>query len=48
MPAQDTAGAAVIAGVFMYITSELGFRMGLSKSNLALIDGEFAIRSIRM
>ncbi|UCG84130.1 MAG: hypothetical protein JSW38_04760 [Dehalococcoidia bacterium] len=48
MPAQDIVGAAVIAGIFMYLTSELGFRMGLSKSNLALIDGEFAIRSIRM
>ena len=48
MPAQDIVGAAVIAGVFMYIVSELGFRMGLSKSNLALIDGEFAIRSVRM
>jgi hypothetical protein len=48
MAVQDIVGAAVIAGIFMYITSELGFRLGLSKSNLALIDGEFAIKSIRM
>ena len=48
MPAQDIVGAAVIAGIFMYILSELGFRVGLSKSNLALIDGEFAVRSVRI
>lgn len=48
MPVQDIVGAAVIAGIFMYLTAELGYRLGLSKSNLALIDGEFAIKSIRM
>lgn len=48
MPAQDIVWAALISGIFMYVTAELGYRLGLSKSNLALIDGEFAIRSIRM
>jgi hypothetical protein len=36
--------AAVIAGVFMALVSELGFRAGLSRSNLIRIDGEFALR----
>jgi len=48
MAAQDIVTSALIAGIFMYITSELGYRLGISKSNLALIDGEFAVKSIKM
>ena len=48
MSAQYIVASAVIAGIFMYIVSELGYRLGISRSNLALIDGEFAVRSARM
>jgi hypothetical protein len=42
MSAQEMVVAAVIAGVFMAIVSELGYRLGLVRSNLILIDGGFA------
>ena len=48
MSAQEIVAAAVIAGVFMGIVSELGYRLGLVRSNLALIDGGFAQRVVNL
>ena len=48
MSAQEIVAAAVIASVFMGIVSELGYRLGLFRSNLVLIDGGFAQRVINL
>jgi len=44
MSAPEVVAAAVVAGAFMGLASELGYRLGINKSNLILIDGEFTIR----
>lgn len=36
--------AAVIAGIAMAALTELGYRLGMIKANLLLIDGEFALK----
>ncbi|OPY89475.1 MAG: hypothetical protein A4E72_01094 [Syntrophus sp. PtaU1.Bin208] len=36
--------AAVIAGIAMAVLTELGYRLGMIKANLLLIDGEFALK----
>ena len=39
--------AAIIAGAFMALTSEIGYRLGMLKSNLIIIDGAFAIERLK-
>ncbi|SEM44689.1 hypothetical protein SAMN04489760_11614 [Syntrophus gentianae] len=36
--------AAVLAGIAMAALTELGYRLGMIKANLLLIDGEFALK----
>ena len=36
--------AGLIAGIFMGITTEIGYRLGLLRSNLVIVDGSFALR----
>jgi len=38
--------AAVIAGAFMALASEIGYRLGMLKSNLIITDGAFAIERL--
>ena len=38
--------AGVIAGILMGIANEIGYRLGLLKANLVIVDGSFALRSI--
>jgi len=40
--------AAIIAGVFMALAAEAGYRLGTVRGNLLKIDGEFALRQIGM
>ena len=46
MSALETVAAGVIAGALMGLASEVACRLGVSKSNLILIDGEFALRMV--
>jgi len=46
MSAGEVVASAVIAGILMALASELGRAVGVSKSSLVLIDGEFAARMI--
>ena len=39
--------AAAIAGAFMALASEIGYRLGMLKSNLIITDGVFAIERLR-
>ena len=39
--------AAIIAGAFMALASEIGYRLGVLKSNLIIIDGQFAIERLK-
>lgn len=48
MSALEIVAAGVIAGAFMGVVSEFGYRLRLSKSNLLITDGEFATRLIGM
>lgn len=48
MSAQGVVAAAVMAGVFMGLVSELGYRLRLVRSDLALIDGEFAGKVVNL
>ncbi|MFC1983236.1 hypothetical protein ACFLV5_05600 [Chloroflexota bacterium] len=36
--------AGLIAGILMGIATEIGYRLGLLKSNLVIVDGSFALR----
>ena len=36
--------AGLIAGIFMGIITEIGYRLGLLRSNLVIVDGSFALR----
>ena len=36
--------AGLIAGILMGITTEIGYRLGLLRSNLVIVDGSFALR----
>lgn len=36
--------AGLIAGIFMGIATEIGYRLGLLRSNLVIVDGSFALR----
>jgi hypothetical protein len=47
MSAPTIVIAAVIAGVFMVLASEIGYRLGVLKSNLIIIDGAFAIERLK-
>jgi uncharacterized membrane protein YagU involved in acid resistance len=40
--------AGLIAGVIMGCISQLGYRLGILKSHLIVIDGEFALRKIQI
>ena len=39
--------AAIIAGAFMALASEIGCRLGVLKSNLIIIDGTFALKRLK-
>jgi hypothetical protein len=43
----EGVAAGVIAGVFMAIVSEIGYLLGMFKSNLIIIDGSFAARQLK-
>jgi hypothetical protein len=47
MSALTIVVAAIIAGAFMALASEIGYRLGVLKSNLIVIDGQFAIERLR-
>ena len=47
MSALNIVIAAVIAGTFMALASELGHRLSVLKSNLIVIDGAFAIERLK-
>ena len=47
MSALTIVVAAIIAGAFMALASEIGYRLGVLKSNLIIIDGQFAIERLR-
>ena len=47
MSALNIVIAAIIAGAFMALTSEIGYRLGMLKSNLIIIDGAFAIKRLK-
>jgi hypothetical protein len=47
MSALNIVIAAIIAGAFMALTSEIGCRLGMLKSNLIIIDGAFAIKRLK-
>ena len=36
--------AGLIAGIFMGIATEIGYRLGVIKANLVIVDGSFALR----
>ena len=36
--------AGLIAGILMGIATEIGYRLGLLKANLVIVDGSFALR----
>jgi len=36
--------AGLIAGILMGIANEIGYRLGLLRSNLVIVDGSFALR----
>ncbi len=40
--------AAVIAGVLMALATETGYRLGIVRGNLIQVDGEFAMKRIRI
>jgi hypothetical protein len=42
----DGLVAGLIAGIFMIVVSEIGYRLGLIRGNLVIIDGSFAWRMI--
>jgi hypothetical protein len=44
MTALAIVKAAIWAGVFMGIASEIGYRLDIARSNLFLIDGEFTLK----
>ncbi|OGO03136.1 MAG: hypothetical protein A2Y59_02515 [Chloroflexi bacterium RBG_13_52_14] len=44
----EGVAAGIIAGVFMVVVSEIGYRLGVFKSSLIIIDGSFAIRRPKM
>ena len=47
MSALNIVIAAIIAGTFMALASEIGYRLGVLKSNLIIIDGAFAIKRLK-
>ena len=47
MSALNIVIAAIIAGAFMALTSEIGCRLGVLKSNLIIIDGTFALKRLK-
>jgi hypothetical protein len=47
MSALNIVIAAVIAGTFMALASEIGHRLSVLKSNLIVIDGAFAIERLK-
>jgi hypothetical protein len=44
MTALAIVKAAVWAGIFMGLASEVGYRLNIARSNLFLIDGEFTLK----
>ena len=42
----EVIAAALIAGVFMGLANEVGYRAGIIRGNLLQVDGEFALRQI--
>ncbi|HUV52979.1 MAG TPA: hypothetical protein VMW64_07875 [Dehalococcoidia bacterium] len=44
----EGVAAGVIAGAFMVVVSEIGYRLGVFKSSLIIIDGSFAVRRLKM
>ena len=44
----EGVAAGVIAGAFMVIVSEVGYRWGVFKSSLIIIDGSFALSRLKM
>jgi len=47
MSALNIVIAAIIAGTFMALASEIGCRLGVLKSNLIIIDGAFALKRLK-
>ena len=43
----DGLVAGLIAGVFMGIVSEIGYRLGLVKSHLVIVDGEYGLKMMK-
>ena len=43
----EGVAAGVIAGVFMAIVSEIGYVLGIFRSNLVIIDGTFAAKQLK-
>lgn len=43
----DGLFAGIIAGVFMGVVSEIGNRLGLIKSHLVIIDGEYGLKMLK-
>ena len=43
----DGLAAGVIAGVYMGIVSEIGYRLGLIKSHLVIVDGEYGLKMLK-
>jgi uncharacterized membrane protein YagU involved in acid resistance len=39
--------AGVISGILMGVATEIGYRIGLVRSNLVVIDGSFALRMLK-
>lgn len=44
----EGVAAGVIAGAFMALVSEIGYRLGVFKSSLFAIDGSFAISRVKL
>jgi len=48
MAASEIVGAAVIAGIIMAIATDIGYRLGIVRGNLLQVDGEFALKNMRI
>jgi hypothetical protein len=42
----EVISASVVAGIFMAIATEIGYRLGIIRGNLLLVDGEFALKRV--
>ncbi|MBU1052280.1 MAG: hypothetical protein KKC46_00440 [Proteobacteria bacterium] len=40
--------AAVVAGIMMGLATEIGYRIGLIQANLLKVDGEFAVKLLKL